>query len=173
MVCVRGPAGWTSAQNLDRHWSLIFLRWHLARAHTHIYVNLKLQEDWNVVVLSQVFFCQVEIFKNLLLTLFWINSFQWSGFVAGCQVTAVSLLYLSLWNKSCELLSLNDFTVWEQKVFACWKFSMVPAHPHTGEWLIYLHLFWINQFGFFALSITNVICCYYMTLFCCLFWGTR
>lgn len=139
-----------------------------------MHVNLELQEAWNVVLLSQVFFCQVKTFKNLLLTLFWINSFQWSEFVAGCQVTAVSLL-LSLWNKSCELLSLNDFIGWIRRY--------LPAGSSSGwclpilicrEWLIYLHLIWINQFGFFALSTTDVICCCcYVTWFCCLFWGTR
>lgn len=108
-----GQSCWLNQHTEFRHTGLIFPRWHLATAHIHMYVNLELQEAWNVVVLSQVFFCQVKIFKDLLLTLFWINSFQWSKFVAGCQVTAVSLLYLSLWNKSCELLSLNDFIVCE------------------------------------------------------------
>lgn len=133
-----------------------------------MYVNLELQGAWNVVVLSQVVFCRVKLFKNLLLTLFWINSIQWSEFVAGCQVTAVSLLYLSLWNKLCELLSLNDFIVWEQKIFALMIFiRMVPAHPYMWR-VTYLPSLVLNKpVWFFALSITNVTCCCCMTLFCC------
>lgn len=181
MVCVGGgtrcgdsPAGWTSTQNLDRHWSLIFLRWHLASAHTHIYVNLELQEDWNVVVLSQVFFCQVEIFKNLLLILFWINSFSEAGlwlaarwlqchsFICHFETSHVSYcLWMILLYESRRYLPAGNSSGWCLPILT------------RGEWLIYLCLFWINQFGFFALSITNVICCCYMTLFCCLFWGTR